>query len=145
MTAATHTIGLLGAEVQAETNLLEQEQAEHETLKTELAHVEEMDEEQRQRFHPFAQDCSLNSVRALPTDYETCSTTKMPTATLFDLDHDSEAKDVLDQLRHHLGSMQSNTEGTNDIAAALSTSKAALDLFNWRNLGKAEYRQVYAV
>ena len=145
LTANTHTIGLLDAEVGGETALLEQEKAELEALERNLSDLEGSDGKQKTRLHPFARGSDFNNPRKMSADYEMRSTIKTPAATLSDLEHDHQTKDILAQLRHHLDSMQNNMEGTTDIVAALETTQAALDVFNWRQLGKAEYGRVYGV
>jgi hypothetical protein len=141
----THTIGLLGAEIGGETELLEQEKAELEALERDLAKLEEADGIQQERLHPFARHTSLDNAPTISLDYDTRSAIRIPAVTLPGLEHDPEAKDVLDQVRHHLDSMQNNVEGTKNIVAALATSQAALDFYNWRRLGEAEYSQVYGL
>lgn len=143
MTANTHTIALLDAEVGGETNLLGQEKAELDALERELAHCHGSNKKQEQRLHPFAQASGLSNPQTMSADYETRCTTKIPATTLSKLEHDKDAKSILDQLRHHLDSLQKNIEGTENIAAALTSSQASLGLFSWRNLERAEYRRVY--
>ena len=145
MSANTHTIGLVGAEVKEETDLLEQERAQLEALERDLADLGGPDRKHEQRLHPFARGSGLGTPLRVAGDYETRSAIKVPASMLGDLEQDPEAKDILDQLRHHLDSMQNNIEDTKDIVAALATSQAALDVFNWRRLGKTEYRRVYGV
>lgn len=144
MTANTHTIGLLDAELEGESDLLEQEKAELDVLERALADLEESDGKQM-RLHPFSQASNLTNPRTMPADYEMRSVIKTPATTLPDLEHDPQIKDVVDQLRHHLDSMQNNMEGTKEISAALATSQAALDVFTWRQLEKAEYSRVYGI
>lgn len=145
MTANTYTIALLSAEVGGETELLEQEKGALDALETDLADLERSDGKQEKRLHPCARASGLDNVRLRPAEYEASSAIRIPATTLSNLEHDPEAKDVLVQLRHHLDSMQNNVEATKDIAATLATSQAALDVFNWKQLGTAEYRCVYGV
>lgn len=145
MTANTHTIGLLSAEVREETDLLEQERKELASLERNLADLEELDAKQEKCLHPFAQGSCLQNSQKIAGDYETRPVVKTAAPDLSELEDDPEAKELLDQLRHHLDSMQNNIEGTKDISAALAASQAALDVFNWRHLGKAEYHRVYGV
>ncbi len=95
--------------------------------------------------HHFARAKGLDNPQTMVVDYETRSALKTSATTLSDLEQDPGTRDILNQLRHHLESMQNNVEGIKGISAALTTSQAALDVFNWRKLGKAEYRQVYGV
>jgi DNA repair exonuclease SbcCD ATPase subunit len=145
LTANTHTISLLSAEVKEETNLLEQEREELAALERELTDLEEMDAKQEKRLHPFARRSHLENSQTIIGDYETRPVVKQPAPTLSELEDDPEAKELLDQLRHHLDSMQNNIEGTKNISVALAKSQAALDMFNWRHLGTTEYRQVYGL
>ena len=145
LTANTHTHALLRGEFDAESNLLEQEKAELRALEKELADLEGSNEKEKRHLHPFAQDASVDKSRALPTEHEMRSTIKNSAAMDFDLERDPEARGILDQLRKHLNGMQNNAEGTTELSAALSTSQAALDIFNWRHLREAEYHQVYGI
>jgi CENP-Q, a CENPA-CAD centromere complex subunit len=145
LTANTHTIGLLSAEVKEESSLLEQEREELAALERELADLEELDAKQEKRLHPFAQGRRLESSRTIIGEYEMRPVVKAPASTLAELEGDPEAKGVLDQLRHYLDSLQNNIEGTKDISVALAKSQAALDIFNWKHLGTDEYRQVYGI
>jgi CENP-Q, a CENPA-CAD centromere complex subunit len=147
LTANTHTLGLLGAELEAETRSLQQEKAQLESLERELADLEASHENEssKRQLHPLAQSDGREHDRTFLADYEARLTAKKPTATLSDLEPDPGAREVIDQLRHHLDSMQKNVESTKDVAAAISTSQAALDVFNWRHLKEVEYHQVYGV
>lgn len=145
MTANTHTIGLLGAELGSESDLLEQEKSELEALENSLADLERLEETQRERLHPFVQHDGFNHPQTITADYETRPSTKIRSTTLANLASDPEAKDVLDKLRHHLHIMQHNVEGNRDVTEALAKSQAALGVLNWRELRTAEYRQVYGL
>jgi CENP-Q, a CENPA-CAD centromere complex subunit len=135
----------LSAEVKEETSLLDQEREELAALERELADLEEMDAKQEKRLHPYAQGSRLESSRAIIGEYETRPVVKIPAPSLSELEGDPEAKELLDQLRHYLDSMQNNLEGTKDISVALAKSQAALDIFNWKRLGTDEYRQIYGI
>jgi CENP-Q, a CENPA-CAD centromere complex subunit len=145
LTANTHTLGLLSAEAEAETSLLEQEMEELHSLEKDLAALEEADEKEKGRLHPFARDVGPDKSRALTAEFEIRPTIKRPAAMGFDIERDPEAKGILEQLRHHLDGMQTDIEGTTDVVTALSMTQAALDVFNWRHLREAEYHQVYGV
>lgn len=125
--------------------MLEQEKRELDTLESELAGYDEFNSKQRKRLHPLTQANDRGDTLSRRADYETRCATKTPPSKLSELEHDAEARDVLDQLQYHLDRMQNNVDATRDIQAALATSQAALDVFNWRNLERAEYRQIYRI
>lgn len=143
MTANTHELALLSAELDAEVSLLEQEKTQLLAVEKELSDLEESDEKEKRHLHPIAQE-AVDKSRDIPAEYEMRSTIKKSQPIDFDFECDPEARDVLDQLRKHLDGMQNDSEGTT-VSLALSTSQAALDVFNWRHLGEAEYYQVYGM
>ena len=145
MTANTHAAGLLTAEVGGETALLEREKEELATLEKDLADLEGSEAKQEQRLHPFAQANVLETLPKTTVEYDARAVTGITAPAVPDLDDDPETQDILEQLRHHLDSMQNNIESTRDIEVALATSQAALDVFNWTRLAKDEYSQVYKV
>lgn len=145
MTANTHTVALLTAEIGGETALLEREKEELATLEKELSDLERTEAKQEQRLHPFVQANALETPPKTTVEYDARAMSGTTAPTVSNLDDDPETKDMLEQLRHHLDSMQNNIEGTRDIEAALATSQAALDVFNWTRLAKDEYNQVYNV
>jgi len=135
----------LSAEVKEETSSLEQEREELVALERKLADLEELDAKQEKRLHPFAQGSRLEGSRTIMGEYETHPVVKTSASTVSELESDPEVKELLDQLRHYVDSMQNNIEGTKDISVALAKSQAALDIFNWKHLGTDEYRQVYGI
>lgn len=145
LTANTHTVGLLTAEVGGETTLLEREREELAALEKDLADLEESEAKQEQRLHPFVQGSAVESALKTTVEYDACPVTKTTAPALSDLEDNSETKDILEQLRHHLNSMQNNIESAKDIELALATSQAALDVFSWTRLARDEYGQVYKV
>lgn len=145
MTANTHAVGLITAEVGGETALLEHEKEELATLESDLTDLESSEAKQEQRLHPFVQANALETPPKTTVEYDARAVSGTTAPTVSDLDDDPETKDMLEQLRHHLDSMQNNIESTRDIEVALATSQAALDVFNWTRLAKDEYSQVYKV
>jgi CENP-Q, a CENPA-CAD centromere complex subunit len=122
---------------------LKQEKDELEALENELSKIEKSDAEQEKNLHSFARDGLAHGTSKVTTGYDTSISNMIQPTILPDVERDPQAKEIVDQLRHHLDSMETNVESTKDIAAALATSKAALDVFNWRRLTEDEYRQVY--
>jgi kinetochore protein Fta7 len=136
---------LLSAEVKGETELLEQEKTDLETLEKELADQEGAKGKQAKGLHPFARNRGAENPRPMVGEYESGATNKLPAAALSELENDAEAKDLVEHLQNYLDSIQTDVEGTRHIREALTSSQAALDVFNWRQLGKTEYRHVYGV
>ncbi|KAF7503613.1 hypothetical protein GJ744_003435 [Endocarpon pusillum] len=143
LTANTHAVGLLTAEVGEETALLEREKEGLATLEKDLSDLERSEARQEQRLHPFAQANALETPPKTTVEYDARTVSGTTAPTVSDLDDDRETKDMLEQLRHHLDSMQNSVESTRDIEVALATSQAALGVFNWTRLAKDEYSQVY--
>lgn len=142
MTADTHAIGLLSAEIHSESSLLEKEKEALDAVNQDFSG---MDDPDPIKLHPFSRGSNHQNPRTCLADYEVRSATKTSVVRLSDIEYDPEAKDVLNQLRHHLDSMQNNVKGLDHIEQSLSSSQAALDAFNWRLLREAHYRQIYGL
>ena len=131
------------AELDAETELLEEEKTELEQLRKELMRQQESSEDERRRLHPIIRDCPERESEPTMQGYDARPGSRVPDAILSTLDSDPYATDVLKQLHHHLDSIETNVGGMHDVANALLSSQAALDIFNWQRLGVDEYRRVY--
>lgn len=145
MTTNTHTAALLRAEIDAETEILKQDNEELEMLKQELASLQEDSNAQNQSLHPVVQDLPAPSVDTTAPESSLESIIGQPANRLSALIADPASRDVLMQLSHHFDSIQKNIEGMSPIHTALSTSQTALDLFNWKQLGPKDYRQIYGL
>lgn len=134
MTADTHSMNLLKAQIEKEENLLKQDEAELAHLEESLKANEALRRDQSRTLHPIARRLGQHqdNIDLLGLEATSKKPIKPSLAELFD---DEEMLPILEQLQNHLDSMQNNVADIKQVRDATTQAAVELQLYTLTHLG----------
>ncbi|KAF2090254.1 hypothetical protein K490DRAFT_17338, partial [Saccharata proteae CBS 121410] len=137
LTPAMHSVELLKTEVEKEEEALRRDRALLAELKTNAKAHQQSQHQRTRKAHPL-----LRSVKTTATDDDAVNINMVRgSAKAVGLDdvNDSDLKPLLDQLRNHIESMQTNSAQVEGVEDALSGAQTAVDGILFKRLDAQQY------
>ncbi|KAI9826187.1 MAG: hypothetical protein M1819_007443 [Sarea resinae] len=141
LTPSIHSVALLRAEIEREERALADEKEQLDELETNAAASETRHRKQAKKLHPLLQtplhakghEDNAKLVRLIKPD---------PLEPRLVDDQDPDLEPIVQQLRNHLDSIQSNTTQINDLGKALLRTRVAVDNALYERLESEQYNQL---
>lgn len=138
LTPAIHSVELLKAEIEKEELALERDRANLDKLEANARAEERKQKQQTAKVHPLLKRTAAASGLVDDADSIGLVPSKREESSLF-VNLDTDLAPLLNQLRSHLESMQSNHEQVEGIDSAMERAHAALDSVLYANSAPETY------